>query len=283
MPVCSVKMDQPCFPGTVVRRGRAGLFGRRMHVITLTCDKCDKLFEIDDDAVGEKVACPYCGDINRVPVAGGPGGRPVATPGTAVAPRPGPAPGPAPAPGALAGAPRALRQPTAAEPERTIAVVRQAMFRAHPFWYMLMVIIFFGGIAMMILAQPNQPWGNAHWLVWAGVFLTGAAVLWWLGWWAAPHRWIKLTITNKRTIRQEGIVKRTTSEVMHRDVRDITIKQGLLQRILNVGYIGIDSAGQSGQMVEDKPGQPERRSQIEIEVENIPKPYKVKEIIDRYR
>jgi hypothetical protein len=39
-------------------------------VITLTCDNCDKAFQVEDDAQpGEKVSCPYCGDVNRVPAS----------------------------------------------------------------------------------------------------------------------------------------------------------------------------------------------------------------------
>jgi uncharacterized membrane protein YdbT with pleckstrin-like domain len=146
-----------------------------------------------------------------------------------------------------------------------------------------MVAMFLAGVALMVLAQPSQPLGNQHWLMWAGAALAVAAALWWLAWWAAPHRWIKLTITNKRTIKQEGIIMRSTSEVLHKDVRGVMIKQGLLQRIFNVGYIGIDSAGQGGDQIPTLHGEPPRQSNIEIEVHNIPKPYAVKAIIDQYR
>jgi hypothetical protein len=56
--------------------------------------------------------------------------------------------------------------------------------------------------------------------------------------------------------------------VLHNHVRSVDIQQNFLQRILNVGSVGVDSAGQD---------------EIEIIVHDLPTPFKVKEIIDRYR
>lgn len=246
-------------------------------MIRINCDNCEKPFEIEDDAAGQKAACPYCGDINRVPAATAPAAIPIGAPVAASS---------MPATATAAVPPPAPAKPAASSPvneaEQTVAVVRQAMFRAHPFWYLLMVAMFFGGIVVAIFSMPNQPFANQPWLKWAGVAMVALAFLWWFGWWAAPHRWVKLTITTKRVIRQEGLLGRSSNDVRHRDIRDILVKQTFFQRLLNVGYLGIDSAGQSGQL-EDVPGQPERRSPIEIEMENVPKPNRVKELINKYR
>jgi membrane protein YdbS with pleckstrin-like domain len=230
-------------------------------VITLKCDNCDKAFQVEDDAAGEKASCPYCGDVNKVPAASGAAAAVTAVPVVAHVP---------------------TGKPASEEPERVIAVVRQGMFRAHPFWYLLMVLVGVGGIALAVMAKTSsvRVMADNRWLMWVGVAGVATAVLWWLGWWAAPHRWVKLIITNKRTIRQEGIVVRKTSEVMHKHVTNVMIRQGFMDRILNVGYIGIDSAGQGG---EPTVGSAAGRSNIEIEVEHIPKPYAVKKTIDQYR
>lgn len=224
-------------------------------MITLTCDNCDKPFQIEDEAAGEKVACPYCGDVQRVPAAG-----------AAVAPRTAPA-----GHGTETAAPRRAEPIRDDAAERRIAVVRVAMFRAHPFWYTLMVLVFIGGGVLAILATNLQQFANARWLVWVGLAAMAIAVLWWIIWWAAPHRWVKLTITNKRTIRQEGIVMRETSEVLHNHIRNVKIEQSFLQRLLGVGAISIDSAGGS----DEEP--------IEIHMKDVPNPYGVKTIIDRHR
>ena len=91
---------------------------------------------------------------------------------------------------------------------------------------------------------------------------------WMVQWWVATYFWIKITITNKRTIRHEGIIRRHSTEVLHDHVRSVDIRQSFVQRLFNVGYIGIDSAGQDG---------------IEIEIRDIPRPYDIKKTIDRYR
>ena len=240
-------------------------------MITIHCDKCEKPFEIDDDAAGEKVICPYCGDVNRVP-----GAASTVAKSSSVAPvKPA-------SPSTPEAATRVAAQPVGTDAEQTIDVVRQAMFRAHPFWYSLVVLVFLGGIVLAVLAASTAQFANLRWLQWVGLGLVSVAVIWWLVWWAAPHRWIKLTITNKRTIRQEGIIMRKTSEVMHHNITNITIRQTLLNRLFNVGYIGIDAAGQGGEIEGDE-DHPDRRGQIEIEVSHIPHPYRIKEIIDRYR
>jgi uncharacterized membrane protein YdbT with pleckstrin-like domain len=194
-------------------------------LITINCDKCEKPFEIEDDAAGERVECPYCGDINRVPAAGAP-----------------------------------------------VAIVRQAMFRAHPFWYSLMVLVIIGGIVLAVLSKVSQQFTNMPWMVWVGIGMIVVGMLCWLIWWGAPHRWIKLTITNKRTIRQEGIVVRKTSEVLHNHIRNVKIEQSVLERLFGVGSISIDTAGGEG---------PDEM--VEIEMKNVARPYRVKEIIDQYR
>lgn len=230
-------------------------------MITLTCDNCDKPFQVEDDAQpGEKVSCPYCGDIkvmpqghtaHAVPVATAARGKPLADTPAVAAPN------------------RAVSKQAEAEDEHEVLVVRQAMFRAHPFWFSLMILIILGGLALAGFAKFKQL-NPAY--VWLGLAASALGLLWWLGWWGAPHRWVKLVITNKRTIRQEGIVVRKTSEVLHMHIRNVQIKQTVLQRVFGVGSIAIDSAGAT-----------DAQHMVEIEMSNVAKPYDVKAVIDQYR
>jgi ribosomal protein S27E len=210
-------------------------------MIEIVCDNCEKPFQVEDDKAGTKVPCPMCGDINRVPEA-------AATPRGSATP-----------PGEL---------PPESAPEQTLAVVRPAMFRAHPFRYGLIILMFLGGLVLAIGAAWSKEDGFPNWLAWPGAVITAIGLLWWGYWWLATTLWIKLTISNKRTIRHEGIVRRHSTEVLHNHVRSVDINQNFIQRLLNVGYIGIDSAGQDD---------------IEIEIKDIPGPYDVKKIIDQYR
>lgn len=222
--------------------------------ITITCDKCDQPFEVDDKDAGGRAACPYCGDVNRIPDA----------PQHAVASRP-----------VAKGVVRASRGGGVPEGEEIVAVVRQAMFRAHPFIYSGIALVLLAGVVLAILAAASIV---AAALVPVGLVVAAVAALALLFWWLAPHRWTKLVITTRRTIRQEGIVMRKTSEVLHSHVTNVVIEQGLIDRLLDVGYIGLDTAGQGGAT-----GPSGARSDIEIEIGDVPRPYDVKALIDKYR
>lgn len=207
-------------------------------MITIECDDCERTFEIEDEQAGGKVACPYCGDMNRVPEAQD----------------------------SITKGPEAKGLPPDAGPEQDICTIHPAMFCAHPFKFSAIVILVLGGATLAIAAKVSDNVANE--LSWLGVVMTVGGALWWIYWYVASHLWIKLTISNKRTIRHEGIIRRHTSEVLHDHVRNVEIRQSLLQRIFKVGYIGISSSGQDG---------------IEIEVKDIPRPYAVKALIDEYR
>ena len=124
--------------------------------------------------------------------------------------------------------------------EETLLEINPAMFRNKPVGFILSVILIAAaGAGLVILA------------------------IWWLTTKAAT-----LTVTNKRAIQRTGLISKQTTEVLHRDVRNIEITQSVFQRIFGVGSIGIASAGQSG---------------IEIQFAGVRDPDGVKDLIDRYR
>ena len=114
-----------------------------------------------------------------------------------------------------------------------------SMFRNHPFGFIFCILLIAAfGLGLLIL------------LIW----------------------WIKilgttLIVTNERIIFRQGIFSKYTNEIYHTDVRNVQIRQSLLQRILRVGTIGISSAGQAG---------------IEITVRGIPHPQQIHDIIAQY-
>ncbi len=89
-----------------------------------------------------------------------------------------------------------------------------------------------------------------------------------LGIWYLKTRATTLTITNEQTTLRRGLLSKYTNDVFHSNVRNIIVRQSFFQRIMGVGYVGISSSGQSG---------------IEIEVNGIPDPERVKQIIDDCR
>lgn len=215
----------------------------------IECDNCERMINVPENHKGPKISCPYCGDVNRIPEQVGE----VEGPAESAAP-------------SEAGEPAPADLPSKRETEKTICVLRPAMGRAHPFQFALMIVLGLGGIVLAIMSRADER--LADWWLWPGLVLTAAAIIWWCGWWCATHLWLKLTVSNKRTIRQEGIIQRHTTEVLHDHVRSVDIQQSLTQRIFNVGTVGIDSAGQDD---------------VEIVMRNIPRPYEVKKIIDQYR
>ncbi len=126
------------------------------------------------------------------------------------------------------------------ESEGTLLEINPVMFRSNQVGFILSVILIAAaGAGLVILA------------------------IWWLKTKAAM-----LTVTNKRTIQRTGLISKKTTEVLHRDVRNIQIDQSVFQRLFGVGSIGISSAGQSG---------------IEIQFTGVRDPDGIKALIDRYR
>lgn len=95
----------------------------------------------------------------------------------------------------------------------------------------------------------------------------GLGLLILLNWWLKVLN-TTLIVTNERVVLRTGILSKHTNEVYISDIRNVQVSQGLLQRIFGVGSIGISSAGQAD---------------IEIKVDGISKPQKIKDIIDQHR
>ncbi len=210
----------------------------------IECDSCERMIDIPAEHKGAKITCPYCSDVNRIP-------QPTETVAAASTADQGEQLG---------------NLPDRSSAEINVCLVRPAMFRAHPFRFLAVSFLIIGGFSLALWPQVSDRPPN--WILWPGLLIGLFGVGWWSMWWLATHWWIKLSVSNKRTIRQEGIVQRHTTEVLHDHVRSVDIQQTLLQRILNVGTVGIDSAGQDD---------------VEIVIADIPDPYEVKKIIDRYR
>lgn len=86
--------------------------------------------------------------------------------------------------------------------------------------------------------------------------------------WFLRSRATTLIVTDDQTTLRRGILSKHTNDVFHENVRNIQVKQSFGQRLMGVGYIGISSAGQAG---------------VEIEVDGVPDPERIKQIIDDHR
>jgi uncharacterized membrane protein YdbT with pleckstrin-like domain len=86
--------------------------------------------------------------------------------------------------------------------------------------------------------------------------------------WYLRTRGTTLTITTEQITLRRGLLSKYTNDVFHENVRNIIVRQSVFQRMMGTGYIGISSSGQAG---------------IEIEVNGIPDPDRVKDLIDSCR
>jgi uncharacterized membrane protein YdbT with pleckstrin-like domain len=90
-----------------------------------------------------------------------------------------------------------------------------AMFRAHPFWFILSVLLILAfGIGILILL---------YWYI-----LTRATAL---------------TVTDQELLYEKGILSKDRTAVSLKHVRTVRVTQGFINRILGVGTIEIATAG----------------------------------------
>ncbi|MDQ7013011.1 MAG: PH domain-containing protein [Planctomycetota bacterium] len=212
-------------------------------MIRKPCDNCDRVIEVDDELAGAKVACEACGDINVMPAAG--------------------------EAAAVAAGSRAaqLGLPPDEGPEQEVLKVRPAMLRARPLLFIglvLLVVMGITGFAWGMYGMPNTVKTLAKFAGGIGAVVALGA----LGAWKMKALSAALEITNKRTVHRQGLLSKATSEVVHDNIRNVQVTQTFWQRLWNVGTLGLSSSGQDG---------------IEIEISDIPRPERVREVIDAYR
>ncbi len=129
---------------------------------------------------------------------------------------------------------------TPEEPEQAFYDEHPVMFGHHPFGFLGSVLLIGAfGLGLLLLA------------------------VWWL-----RTRAVRLTITNRRTILRRGLLSKLVTEVWHEDVRNVQVRQRLLERLASVGSLAVSSAGQDG---------------FEIQADGMPDPQRAKAIIDEYR
>ncbi len=102
--------------------------------------------------------------------------------------------------------------------EQVLYEEHPAMFRNHPFLFILCIILIAAfGLGLIIL------------------------LIWWL-----QTLGTKLTVTNERITLRKGILSKYTNEVFHTDIRNVQLDQSFFQRVFDVGTIAISTSGQEG-------------------------------------
>ena len=147
--------------------------------------------------------------------------------------------------------------------EKVLYEAHPSMFRNHPVWFLIIGLLCIIGISF-----PFLPF-ETSWLtkILEVLIPLVAGLIFYFVWWL-KCKGTTLTVTTERTSCRRGILSKAITEVWHQDIRNVQLNQSFLQRILDVGKIGISSAAQSG---------------LEISVSGIPRPDEVKQLIDQNR
>jgi hypothetical protein len=215
-----------------------------------TCPHCKRSLALDAPASGEQFACAHC---NRTFVYHDPKLPPpvavrVGDDGARVRPDRAAAAG----------------FPASDGPEVDVLVLRPSPARSRPLQF-----FGFAALGLVGVAAGVFGWGNSwHVLAWAACLaggLTAAAIPAWM---KVKSLTSQVRVTNKRLIDRDGFLERRTSEVLHKDVRNVRVDQTLRDRMWRVGSIAIFTSG------EEEP---------EIAIRDIPNPDRVREIMDLYR
>jgi uncharacterized membrane protein YdbT with pleckstrin-like domain len=90
-----------------------------------------------------------------------------------------------------------------------------AMFRAHPFWFILCVLLIAAlGIGIVILLY-----------------------------WYIKTRATALTVTDQELMYERGILSKDRTSVSLKHIRSVNIAQGFVNRVMGVGTVQISTAG----------------------------------------
>ncbi len=219
-------------------------------MIKFNCDRCDMEIELDDGLAGTKYECLNCGDINRVPIPSGSDAT-IEDPDPVVDSK------------RVDKAAKAGFPPDFG-PEVRVLKVRRCWFRSRVVRFSLTALIGLLCVVGLIwtLALDKSAW----WFLLFGPVLVWSIAL--LTWWWIDRLSASLEITTKRTIMHRGFFSKSSSEVVHDNIRNLQIDQSFLQRVMGVGRIGISSSGQDG---------------IELQVNHLKDPDYLRQVIDLYR
>ena len=131
-----------------------------------------------------------------------------------------------------------------------------AMFRAHPFWFVLCVLLIaLFGIGIIMTRDTALTF-----ILMIAAFAVGIIIL---VYWYIKTRATALTVTDSELMYELGILSKERTSMSLKHVRSVSIVQGFVNRILGVGTIQIYTAG-------DEP---------EFTIVDMPDPHVIREAI----
>ncbi len=158
------------------------------------------------------------------------------------------------------------KQQDQATGEQELYAAHPTMFRNHPVAFVLCLLLLLAGV----IGAPTAYYTLEEHTELATIGAAAVAVMvaiamgrWWFRTLAT-----KLRVTSQRTILRHGLLSKHINEISHGNIRNVQIKQNPIERLFSTGTVKIASAGQSS---------------VEIEVEGLPHPEKIRELINKHR
>jgi uncharacterized membrane protein YdbT with pleckstrin-like domain len=138
-----------------------------------------------------------------------------------------------------------LRQPkkTSSTPG---LVVRPTLRLVRPFYTAAFAL------AALIYGISNNTGAALEWLLILPVLL-----LIWTGWRHLRLRFTKLTITGSKLRHETGILSRSTRSMELSRIQDVRVEQSMLQRMVGIGNIAVETAGETGRLLMENVDNPE--------------------------
>lgn len=215
-----------------------------MSDFKFNCPHCEQSLEAPEEMLGQTIECPSCNGSIELPKP-----EPQLEPEPTPEPTPPPEPEPEPAP-----PPKPEMQDCPYCGEEILAKAKKCKHCGE----------FLDGRSSAPKPQSsrkksnvlteNELWrGHPSFLYYLGHFIFGIPLLLLFGIGLIPILYAILdrntktfTLTNKRVATRAGIISRHTHEVSIRDVRNLNVKQGIIERLFGLGTIEIGSAGTAG-------------------------------------
>lgn len=147
-------------------------------------------------------------------------------------------------------------------PEQRVLFTNPAMFKARPLAFVSVALFTLACAAGVIYGLAQ---GRTLITAPAGILLAVAAVV--LLVWKVQQKSRSLEITNKRTVASVGLFSKSTSEVLHDNIRSVKIDQTFWERVWNIGTIKLSSSADG----------------VEVTAEKMKDPENLRKIIDLYR
>ena len=183
-------------------------------MIHFRCPKCKDQLSVDESLAGQTAECPNCGNVAAVPEA-----LPSAD-----------------APAASNAPPQAVAAPSGEG---------EMLWSGSPSWkaflpiYILMGMVAAGGaVAVVSPAAPDGAWMVGFALIAVSGLIILAIELY--------RAFTEFHITDQVVYFKTGVIARQITEVRVGHLREITLVQGPIERLLDVGKLGFSTAASSG-------------------------------------